>query len=493
MFKGNLFSKNKGSADIRSASEGYFDPLDLSQKQASSQTAQASNLQSDINAILGEASDSAQENPSGAQNKASSEAMQNITNAQNENVAPDKEQTSNIQINPYVPLRAGEDPNNLNENLDKSDTNKNEHIKTMPQSNAPKTEALTMLDAIKQKAGDKELEKWRKKLGTPAQTTNISKDPKEKLLENIEAKDTNAEDKKEKYKYSGTIRTFKMDVQELMSRDKLSLAKIVAIESDKRKIEQKAEKVKKEKQVISFAMILLIFAVFITFSIFAFAIYTNKKLQEVNNDVIAQNQAETSLLGGIIFVEDRLSIDITDRPNFYVLQVIQAAVYSKQIVDIIGNMTEIALFRKTQTGEYRRIKMEELLDIIYPKASSVFKEITAGPDYMLGVHITSDRGRSAFLVFKTESYAYAVSEMLEWEKDMLKTLGPIMIPKYKYGQTEERFQDAVLKNYNVRVVKYPNGKIKFMYGFVGQDTVIITNNPKTFIEVAKRVKIEKGL
>ena len=414
-------------------------------------------------------------------------------------------------------------------------------------ANNKKAATVTMLSAIEQTAGSKEKEKWIKKLEkhrpappapsvkkdsaeailnsrftnnqsaqstvqtsteatvatketTPANATasipGIKKDGT--LQDNRSAVQGEIKTKQQVMKRSGTVRTFKSDLQSIMQQDKLSLTKIVAIESDRQKYNPKKNPKKKSDSKYSLmAMIVLFLAIVMTVSLIAYAVYMQSQSEKGGNGGVidpTKLNALESLHNSLFFVEEKMRIDITRKGRMYVLRVLQAARDSDRVSAGLGNIVEFELVERVPKG-YIRTSAEKFLKILYPEVPSTFVDALR-PNYALGIFV-EDSGRKPFVVFNVDSYQYAFAAMLEWEKDMEKDAG-IFLDTYYKGEYDlnydgkSHFKDAVLKNYDVRVLYNKDGKVRIVYGFVGRDMLIMAGSAKTFLELASRIAVEKG-
>ncbi len=379
--------------------------------------------------------------------------------------------------------------------------------------------SITMLSAIEQKAGKNTADKWKKKLDTKKANLNMPQPKKGTPEFYLEKQEKQGQSKKQIKnasqdsaliktakkdilkpkgavitKRTGTVRTFKSDLQSLMQNEKLSLTKIVAIESDKRRYTKTKLKKKTEGRYSIMASTVLLVAIVLTGSLFAYAVYLQNKSGDSSQiDTLADNQS-SSLSNDLLFIEDKTRIDISGKTRIYIIRVLQAARDSKSINSMAGNVVEFELVKKLG-NLYKKISARDFLKMVYPNAPDTFVE-SIKPTYMTGVHV-SKNGRDPFIIFTTDSYQYAFAAMLNWEKTMVDNIGVFLASPYRndftgYLSDKPKFKDASLKNYSVRVLYSASGKVVLLYGFLYQDTIIITDNPKTFLELANRINIERN-
>ena len=377
--------------------------------------------------------------------------------------------------------------------------NKQQDFKDESKEAAKKPAVFTMADAIVKTKGENELLKWKKRLSKSKQK-NSEQSPS---LLTGEALDESIEEEffsKRESRKPGIIRTYKADVQDIVKQNKLSITKIVALESDRRKFEARQRKRQDKMSTFNLALIIFVFSIlFFAVSIFiAYVYYKNLtkplKTEEASSTFSPEAQ---SLINKLLFIEDRVRIDITEKPRAYILNVLAAARDSSELSSVLGNVIELELVEKDiKTGVFKRKDVKDLVKMLYTGYPQSFID-SLQKDYMVGVRVT-EKGRDPFLIFSTKSYHYAFAAMLNWESTMESDLGVFLIPGQSgkdilpVAQINEQFKDMVFKNYDLRILEDENGKVKIVYGFVNDDVIVITHSIDTFVELAKRIRITRG-
>ncbi len=89
------------------------------------------------------------------------------------------------------------------------------------------------------------------------------------------------------------------------------------------------------------------------------------------------------------------------------------------------------------------------------------------------------------MVFKTSSYETSFAGMLKWEETLQQDLTPFLHASTTPGTTT--FQDVVIRNKDVRVLKDTTGKAAILYSFPSKDTLVITTDEETFKEIIGRL------
>jgi hypothetical protein len=236
----------------------------------------------------------------------------------------------------------------------------------------------------------------------------------------------------------------------------------------------------------------------------------------------------TSEIPSYIIVEDARSVN-TD--NLSKSQLMSGLIKVQQDLNTkIGSITQL-YFIKTAVDS----STQKIVATLLP-ASDWFT--------LLQTHIPSPLARSLdikmmfgfyqfdqvrpFIILKTSSYETAFAGMLTWERDLNADLaplfGPTIVQKFSRPISDEEvpviepsststastssstdvvapemrpvtttlflphsFQDAVIVNKDVRVLRDDSGKIALVYGFYDKQTILITTDENTFKEVVTRL------
>ena len=93
--------------------------------------------------------------------------------------------------------------------------------------------------------------------------------------------------------------------------------------------------------------------------------------------------------------------------------------------------------------------------------------------------------------------------MLGWETDLQKDFQILFrLPGYEKAggildqltpMVAKKFEDGVIVNKDVRILRDDNGNMILLYGIVDKETIIITVNDTAFKEIITRLNKEKTL
>lgn len=125
---------------------------------------------------------------------------------------------------------------------------------------------------------------------------------------------------------------------------------------------------------------------------------------------------------------------------------------------------------------------------------------TLVPDFMVGMY--SFGQDLPFVIFKTSSFENTYAGMIEWEKNLEKDFSVLFRLNNSGGgsladsltpTTARKFEDGVINNKDVRLIRDADGKIIFVYAIIDKNIIVITVNDKAFKEINNRLNKEKGL
>jgi len=308
------------------------------------------------------------------------------------------------------------------------------------------------------------------------------------------------EEKKQK---SGIIRTYEGDISDAVRFKKASIAGIAVAEQKRREANEEIGISEKEKEnyfqrflnkktlIVAGSVLLFVVAIIII----VLSLTGSKNTSDVK---ILPTQRE------IIFSNETKNIDATrlDKKDIISKILEERRLNTSQL----GSITNILITTET-AGVTRILSVDEFLNLLEIKLPDfLFRYL--GDEFMLGIH--SVRNIEPFLILETSSFENAFAGMLEWEKNMENDLGPIFIENSSKNKTEDEsgnemaldnstttsesfvnikktFEDMVIRNKDIRVLKDINGNSKLMYFFPDRKTIVITTNQYTLVEIFDRL------
>jgi hypothetical protein len=264
------------------------------------------------------------------------------------------------------------------------------------------------------------------------------------------------------------IKTYSSDAAEAIKmQEQASVAKIAIAQEEQRR-EQGEEIGAEPKSKKGFWLLLLVIVLVV---LGAAAVPTvqyilNQKKQavpvSVEKTIIPFDHQETLTLDNATRVDFLGAINVlaTKPPTNSTIEYIK----------VLENIQDVN--KKTVTQE---IAPDVFANIIGPNIPSALAR-SFDSDYMYGIEDISNP--KPFIIFKTSSYQQTFANMLRWETKMISDLSPIL--NLGTDVAGRSFTDQVIINKDVRAVTAPDGTILFLYGFLDNQTLIITTNSKTF-------------
>jgi hypothetical protein len=199
--------------------------------------------------------------------------------------------------------------------------------------------------------------------------------------------------------------------------------------------------------------------------------------------------------GGVpTVVPVNVKIEVIDTPVSPLVETLDDA--ARAVSTPRGNLVQLYV---TKWADDSRILLstQEFIERLAPRAPGRFVRALE-TTYTFGVH-TRERP-SPFLVAKVTFFENAFAGMLEWEATMRNDLAPLFNPE-ETGPSLSRvapvtttevirrgvFHDQVIQNKDARVFLDQNDNIVLLYSFIDRETLILTTNIETFIEVHGRL------
>ena len=289
------------------------------------------------------------------------------------------------------------------------------------------------------------------------------------------------------------LRTYKSDLESAINDNHLSSINIAIAQNDKMRGEAQAgqtetapaENYSKTKVIIFLSLILIIAGLA---GLALLYIQQNKYSVPIN-----QIQEPTS----IITAEYRDELNANNISGQKLLITLSDRLYNTQIP--VNNLYNVFL-TKGGSSTKRLLNAEEFTNQLNLNMPDLIKR-TVLPDFMVGAY-SADKNLP-FVIFKTASFDNTYAGMLTWEKNLPGDFQKLFrLPGYDNNlgilaqlaaTTTKPFEDAVIVNKDVRLLRDGNGQIELLYGIIDKQIIIITVNDTAFKALVDRLNKEKGL
>jgi hypothetical protein len=302
----------------------------------------------------------------------------------------------------------------------------------------------------------------------PSQTTSSTGNSTAKLAEQIEARP------------KSIIRTYQGDMASAIEKDHLSSINIAIAENDKMRQQiqtQPAETIgageySKSRVLIFVSLLLILIGVGAMVAIFIFR--SPQTTPTVSTPTIAT----------LITAEFKDELKIESVATNRLANVLSSRLNDLQIPS--GNFYSPYLMTGTSSNQ-RSLTALEFITLAGLKTPDLIKRALQ-PSFMIGTY-SLDKNLP-FLILKTSAFENTYAGMLEWEKDLL---GDFEVLFRLAPLTGVKFEDKVIINKDVRLIRDADQKIVLLYSLADKETVIITTSDLAFREIVNRLNKEKGL
>jgi len=331
-------------------------------------------------------------------------------------------------------------------------------------------------------------------VATKADANTTTDTAPESVLQNIK-QELDGEGEKNR----SSIRTFHSDVAETIKEQKFSVSDIALAEQKKRIRTPTKPKIQVKKKVGKNVIIIAIGAVFVLAG--AFGVYL--ALQNLTDTGEPIDFAHETL----IFVNEQLEVPATNLSRRKTLELLSEVKGATNLS--LGEIADIQ-FITSSLDTSRVVNSSYFLNLLDSRASSAFDRALLN-EFMLGIHMFDEE--RYFIILKTDSFETAFAEIFKWEDKIEDDLSFIVrkvkditpptqvatstatstptatnTPEKTLAEIHKnKFIDVVIRNRDVRAIFGSDGKPTFLYSFPDKETIVITSNANTLVEVFERL------
>lgn len=288
------------------------------------------------------------------------------------------------------------------------------------------------------------------------------------------------------------VRTLKDDLQTVVREQKISLVHAATLEEEKR---QGQEHLAPEQQEIQTRRSRRTIGI-----LFASALLILLGLGAVFGVIFVmqdQQSAPEAPQSSILFAEQTLTFSL-DNQSAQTLKGELAEAKARQLGNL-GSITRVTpTIESTSTSGSAQESDATIAQFFGALGINSPQELmnAIGPDFFFGFHVVDTN--APLLVIPVTSYDHAFAGMLAWEPTMDSDLSPIfnsvsMTTETNGIPTERTFQDAVMRNYDVRELTDDSGNVVLYYSFPTPNILVIAQSPYSFTEILSRLQAEREL
>lgn len=288
-----------------------------------------------------------------------------------------------------------------------------------------------------------------------------------------------------------SVHTLKDDLDYLVQGQKLSMVKAAALEQDKKLKSAAVEKVAQRPRRGTGRILKTVALAFVLVIVGGGALGAIAL-------IAGQRRVDTPVpLSSIMFSEQTLSFPLDGLTARDVKS--KLSLSRTQVPLSLGAMARLVptYEQSTESGAATTIATtDEFFTAIGAQLPEGFTR-SLSREYFLGVHALDST--VPVLVIPVAVYERAFAGMLSWEGRMNDDLAPLFTPIPAQIVTQDgtiisrTFEDVIIQNYDVRIMKDFSGTIRLLYAFPTRDILIIAESPNSFIESLARLRAERRL
>src|SRR3989344_2360453 len=270
------------------------------------------------------------------------------------------------------------------------------------------------------------------------------------------------------------LRTYKQDVAAGLGTEGTSIASIAIQEQKKREEESltgELESRLSKRLVVIIAALVVIGAIILSFVVFLY--------QQTPATVVIPT---ATLPAPLLYAETQEQMSAAGKTAATLYKDVSAKLSGASLAS--GSINEVVLTKASSTPLSPQ-EFSTALDLGIPDKLIRFVD----KKFMLGAY--SFRTVRGFIVLQPFSYGSVLSELLAWEEDMPGQLVPLLTGK-ELPTTVGSWQDAVIRNIDVRLLKDAGGATLLLYSFLparssgGAQLLIIAPDEELFAELLLR-------
>ena len=267
------------------------------------------------------------------------------------------------------------------------------------------------------------------------------------------------------------VRTYERDIAESLREKKTSQTDVYLEERKSGKAE-KSKKLEGERSVRKFAVVLILI---VSISAGTFIFLQFSSLQKDRAKSTPKMPSFETLIRG----DSSKIIDTTGKDRLLLVDFISGHLEN---ISQPGRLVTFNLTKKSISGEDQLILASEFLNIMSPNIPDPLLRSFEGK--MTFGYFILEENRSPFLLIKIESFDNAFFEMFRLEEKIPQEFS-FLSSKNPEG-VRNQFEDMVSRNKDLRVLKTLDGRTFILYSFLDPETLLITDELETFIEVLDR-------
>jgi len=286
------------------------------------------------------------------------------------------------------------------------------------------------------------------------------------------------------------MRTLKNDLQDVVRDSKMSLVRAAALEQEKRHGQSTTDTVPSKRRASFMRKSIIV--------IVSLSVVGSGALLGLSFLTQKQTGNTPEIGSSILFVENTTLLPLEGNSALDIKRLIAGARLSGG--GTLGSITRfVPIFADTLSSVEvppRPVVLETFLNLMGAQAPEELVRALS-EEFFFGIHTVDEN--APLLVIPVLSYERAFAGMLAWEETINTDLAPAftLVPTQVLGTSglpeKRRFEDVVMRNYDVRALRDDNDEIQLYYSFPTRSILVIGESPYSFTEILNRLRSEGRL
>lgn len=217
----------------------------------------------------------------------------------------------------------------------------------------------------------------------------------------------------------------------------------------------------------------------------AFYLYQRSPLASSPTKTDNSQSLQIEKMKSIVSPDSKIILNVTNKNRSSIISAIKTEIskpqQEKTLKEIILTKTTENTISKVKAGEALQTMEISVPDILSRSISD---------EWMLGVYSGIGEQKSLFIITTNNFFQNTFAGLIQWEKTM-----PQDLKEYLYSASDIKdftirgqYKDKIIKNKDVREYVAENGHISFLYSFISNDKLVITNSENALEEIITRLE-----
>ena len=217
----------------------------------------------------------------------------------------------------------------------------------------------------------------------------------------------------------------------------------------------------------------------------AFYLYQKSPLATSSVKTENSQSLQTERIKSIVSPDSKTILDVTNKNQNSIISAIKTEISKPQPEKTLKEI----ILTKTTENTISKVKASEVLQTMGISTPDILSR-SIGDEWMLGVYSGIGEQKSVFIITTNNFFQNTFAGLIQWEKTM-----PQDLKEYLYSGSDiedftirGQYKDKIIKNKDVREYVADNGHISFLYSFISNDKLVITNSENALEEIIARLE-----